>query len=208
MWKWVVAVALWMTAAATALADTPLFVDFSVGQTFFYIPERTSDTPSSFSSSESDSETAAARSLRLGSGLSLGKIMDVGVSLWVWGDSDLLKDNKSRSDDDPEDEPEGEPPELWGVGTDVFARLSLPLSRVGSGPFVEYGRLCWAADISNLSYDWHRSGCSIRRSAGLIVRHDPKADSDEPMAVRFAVDWVDFDEVELYQLMINAQISF
>lgn len=204
MWKHTAAVVIGMMPAA-ALADAPVFVDFSIGQTFFYIPERTADISSSFSSNESDSHTEAARTLRLGSGLSLGKMMDVGVSLWVWGDSDLLKDNKPSSNDD---EPEDEPPELWGTGVDVFARLSLPLSRVGSGPFVEYGRLCWAADISYLPYEWKRSGCSIRRSAGLIVRGDSETDSDEPMSVRFAVDWVDFDEVELYQFMINTQIHF
>lgn len=187
-------------------AESPLFLDLAIGQTFFHVPER----EESLSTVQEDTpSTSVARSVRAGVGASLGKVVDLGVAMWFWGDSDLLKDEDSERDspDTPEDVVW---PELWGVGTDLFARLTLPLSSAGSGPYVEYGRLCWTANITNLGYEWRKNGCSVRRSIGLALRDgnsEPRLKTPAS-SVRLAFDWMDLDDVELYQLMLNAQIHF
>lgn len=194
------AVILMALSAGGVRADSSLFVDFGLGQTLFEVP-RDNLVDGRFDDASSSIE--AARSLRVSTGLSWGDVLHVGVSGWFWGDSDLLPDkyDEEKADEAAQTEQVTDPsPELWAGGADVFARLILPLGSSGSGPYLEYGRLCWTATVTELDYDWDKSGCSVRRGLGVMFKSSS--------AMRLAFDRTDFDDIALYQLILNVQLYF
>ncbi len=195
-----------MISSVSAADDGPLFFDMGIGQTFFHIPEQ--DTNRLFADDDTDG-TWPARSLRLGGGLTIGNVVSVGTTFWLWGDSDLL-DDEEEEESDSTSERSNPNPELWGSGADVFARVGIPFKASGSGPYFEYGRLCWAARITNLADPWKRNGCTARRGFGIAFfsSKDSVSNSESESAFRLAFHRTNFDEVDLYQFMIDAQFRF
>ena len=192
-------------SAPGVLCANPLFFDMGIGQTLFYVPEELAESDVA----ERDTEgTWPARSLRIGGGLTLANVVSVGSTVWFWGDSDLLADKDEEKNDDTT-EVSFPNPELWGSGIDVFARLGLPVNASGSGPYVEYGRLCWAARINHLSEPWQRNSCTARRGLGIAFSpSDTDSKSRTKPLVRAAFHRTNLDEVDLYQFMIDMQLRF
>lgn len=208
--KWLLFLVL--SISSPSWAEGALSLDMGLGQTFFHVP---SDDGDRDNFDDDSSGTWPARSFRAGISLSLSKFVNIGASAWVWGDSDLLDDEEEEENETASGRGEDRRsnPELWGSGADVFGRLGLPLGKSGNGPYVEYGRLCWSARITNLREEWSRSGCTARRGIGFAFYPSPKRQygaqpNEDALVFRVAFQRTNLDEVNLYQFMIDGQFRF
>lgn len=78
--------------------------------------------------------------------------VSTGVGFWLWGNGDR-NENATVAEFD-------------GVSASWDITLRLPLAQ-GQGPYVRYGRHCWAAAVSGLLDPWSEDGCSMMKGGGF-----------------------------------------
>jgi len=133
----------------------------------------------------------AVQSMAAGGGIRWLPFLSTGLQLWFWGDRQVDSSSDKRD----------------AAGTGVSADVTLRLPIAGGGPYVRYGRMCWAMRISGLESRWSEGSCSPLTTAGIAFGL-PLTDGGEGQ-IRLEYSRMELtDDVTSYNLMATVHAAF